>query len=116
MTDLRWQMLLGAVVVDKATWDKVPPDLQGKLRAAAETAGRRLREEIKASEGRDIEAMKKRGLVVVPVDAAARQEWRRLVEGLHPKIRGGLVPADAFDEALHARDAWRAAHKAQPGR
>ncbi|HEX9669773.1 MAG TPA: TRAP transporter substrate-binding protein DctP [Thermoanaerobaculia bacterium] len=116
MTDLEWQMLLGAVVVDKAAWDKVPADVQGKLRAAAEKAGRRLREEIKAGAGRDIEAMKKRGLVVVPVDAAARRQWRQLIEGLYPKARGLIVPADAFDEALRARDAYRAAHKAQPER
>ena len=116
MTDLDWQILLGAVVVDKGTWDKVPADVQGKLRAAAEKAGRRLREEVKVGAGRDIEAMKKRGLVVVPVDAAARRQWRQLLEGLYPKARGLIVPADAFDEALRARDAYRAAHKAPPGR
>jgi TRAP-type C4-dicarboxylate transport system substrate-binding protein len=112
MTDLDWQMLLGAVVMTKDSWDKVPADLQGKLRAAAEKAGRRLREEIKAGAPRDVEAMKKRGLMVVAVDAAARQQWRKLIEGLYPKIRGSVVPADAFDEALRARAAWRAAHRA----
>jgi TRAP-type C4-dicarboxylate transport system substrate-binding protein len=90
----------------------VPPDVQPKLRAAAETAGRRLREEISGGVVPDVEAMKKRGLVVVPVDAAARAEWRQLIEGLHSKIRGPIVPADAFDEALRARAAYRAAHPA----
>lgn len=112
MTDLDWQMLLGAIVVSKAAWDKVPDEAQGKLRAAAEKAGRRLREEIRASAGRDVEAMKKRGLAVVPVNEAARRDWRQLIEGLHPKIRGVIVPADAFDEALRARNAYRAAPKA----
>lgn len=112
MTDLEWQMLLGAMVISKPAWDKVPPDVQVKLRAAAEKACRRLREEIKAGAARDVEAMKKRGLTVVPVDAAARREWQQLTESLYPRIRGGIVPADAFDEALRARDAWRAAHKA----
>jgi TRAP-type transport system periplasmic protein len=116
MTDLEWQMLLGAVVVTKASWDRIPAEAQGKLRAAAETAGRRLREEIRASAARDIEAMKKRGLTVVAVDAAARQQWRQLAEGLYPRIRGTIVPADAFDAALQARDAWRAAHKTEPRR
>jgi len=111
MTDLDWQMLLGAVVVTKDAWEKIPADVQGKLRASAEKAGQRLREEIKAGEVRDIDAMKKRGLTVVPVDAAARQQWQQLTEGLYPRIRGTIVPADAFDAALHARDAWRAAHK-----
>lgn len=112
LTDLDWELLLGAVVVSRDAWDKIPADLQGKLRAAAEKAGRRLREEIKAGAARDIQAMKKRGLAVVPVDAAARRQWQQLMEGLYPKIRGTVVPADAFDAALKARDAWRAAHKA----
>jgi TRAP-type transport system periplasmic protein len=111
MTDLDWQMLLGAVVINKSVWDKIPADEQAKLRAAAETAGKRLREEIKTGAPRDVEAMKKRGLVVVPVDAAARKQWQQLAEGLYPKVRGTVVPADAFDAALQARDAYRAAHK-----
>lgn len=111
MTDLNWQLLLGAIVVSKSAWDKVPADLQGPLRAAAEKAGRRLHEEMKSSAVRDVEAMKKRGLQVVPVDAAARQEWIKLTEGFHPGIRGKVVPAEAFDEALRARNAWRASHK-----
>jgi TRAP-type transport system periplasmic protein len=114
MTDLDWQMLLGAVVITKDAWDKIPADAQGKLRAAAETAGRRLREEIRTGAPRDVEAMKKRGLVVVPVDAAARKQWLQLAEGLYPRIRGAVVPADAFDAALQAREAYRAAHKAAP--
>jgi TRAP-type C4-dicarboxylate transport system substrate-binding protein len=112
MTDLDWQMLLGAVVVAQKVWEKIPADVQPKLRAAAETAGRRLREEIRGGVVRDVEAMKKRGLVVVPVDAAARAEWRQLIESLYAKIRGPIVPADAFDEALRARAAYRAAHPA----
>jgi TRAP-type C4-dicarboxylate transport system substrate-binding protein len=112
MTDLDWQLLLGAIVVNKAAWDQVPADVQAKLRASAETACRRLREEIRTGAARDVEAMKKRGLTVVPVDANAHREWQQLAEGLYPKIRGTVVPADSFDEAMRARDAWRAAHKA----
>jgi TRAP-type C4-dicarboxylate transport system substrate-binding protein len=112
MTDLDWQMLLGAVVISKDAWDKIPADVQAKLRASAEKAGERLRQEIRTGAPRDVEAMKQRGLVVVPVDAAARRQWLQLIEGLYPKVRGVIVPADAFDEALRARDARRAAHKA----
>lgn len=111
MTDLDWQMLLGAIVVSKSVWDKIPADLQPALRMAAEKAGRRLHEEMQTSASRDVEAMKKRGLEVVPVDPAARREWLKLTEGLHPGIRGKIVPAEAFDEALRARNAWRASHK-----
>jgi hypothetical protein len=51
--------------------------------------------------------MKKRGLNVVAVDAKAREQWKKTAESLYPKIRGAVVPADAFDEAMRYRDEYR---------
>jgi TRAP-type C4-dicarboxylate transport system substrate-binding protein len=107
MTDLRWQLLLGATVITKATWEKVPADVRPALLEAAREGGRRLQAEIRASEQKDIEAMRKRGLNVVAVDAKSREAWRKLAESVYPKVRGTIVPADAFDEALKFRDEYR---------
>jgi TRAP-type transport system periplasmic protein len=107
MTDLNWLLLLGATVVSKPTWDKVPADVRPALLEAAREAGRRLRAEIRQGGERDVEAMKKRGLAVVPVDARARELWRRAVEAAYPRIRAQVVPADAFDEAQRYRDEIR---------
>ena len=54
-----------------------------------------------------MDEMKKRGLNVVPVDAKAREAWVKVAESAYPKIRGRIVPADAFDEALKYRDEYR---------
>jgi hypothetical protein len=51
--------------------------------------------------------MRKRGLNVVAVDEATRGLWLRMAESIYPRIRGKIVPADAFDEALRHRDAFR---------
>lgn len=107
MTDLRWQLLLGATVISKSAWEKIPADLRPALLEAAHEAGRRLQAEIRKNAERDVEAMKKRGLNVVPVDAKARAAWQKTAEGLYPRIRGSIVPADAFDEALRFRDEYR---------
>ena len=107
MTDLRWQLLLGATVISKGTWDKIPAELRPALLEASRGAGKRLRAEIRQSAGRDTEAMKKRGLNVVSVDAKARAIWQKTAEDLYPKIRGRVVPADAFDEAKRLRDEYR---------
>ena len=72
----------------------------------------RLQKEIRDAEDRDVEAMKKRGLTVVPVSAAQRAQWQKLTESLYPKIRGKIVPAEAFDEALRYRDEYRKSHPA----
>ena len=108
MTDLDWQLLLGAVVINQDTWNKIPADLQPNLKEAAETACRKLREAIRSGAKGDIEAMKQRGLTVVPVSDAQKALWQKLVTDLTPKVRGPIVPADAFDLAVKLRDEIRA--------
>lgn len=110
MTDLRWQLLPGAAVVTKAAWEKIPADLRPPLLVAARAAGDRLRADVRAREAKDVEAMKKRGLVVVPVSAKQRAEWQKLTESMYPKVRGSIVPAEAFEEALRYRDEYRKSH------
>jgi len=107
MTDLRWQLLLGATVIAKATWEKIPPDVRPLLLEAARVDGARLQAEIRRSGDRDVGAMKKRGLNVVPVDARARALWLETAQSLYPRIRGKIVPAEAFDMALRFRDEYR---------
>ena len=107
MTDLDWQLLLGATLISKATWEKIPADIRPALLEATRDGGRRLQDEIRRSGERDVEAMKKRGLTVVPVDAKGRSLWQKMAESLYPRIRGVIVPADAFDEALRYRDEFR---------
>jgi TRAP-type C4-dicarboxylate transport system substrate-binding protein len=107
MTDLPWQLLLGATVVSRASWEKLPSDLRPALLEAAQEAGTKLRAEIRASGQRDIEEMKKRGLNVVSVDAKAREQWKKTTEVMLPRVRGPIVPAEAFDEALRLRDEYR---------
>lgn len=99
MTDVKWALLLGASLVTKSTWEKLPAELRPALMKAAREAGDKLRAESAAAGVRDVEVMKKRGLKVVPVDAATEAAWRQLVEGAYPKIRGKVIPAEAFDEA-----------------
>ena len=99
MTDVKWALLLGATVVTKASWEKVPAAQRPALLAAAREAGVRMREETRKSEAKDVDAMQKRGLVVVPVDAKAEALWRAAAEGVYDRIRGKIIPAEAFDEA-----------------
>ncbi|HUG54891.1 MAG TPA: TRAP transporter substrate-binding protein DctP [Vicinamibacteria bacterium] len=107
MTALPWQLLLGATIINKGVWERIPADVRPALRQAALEAGARLQQEIRQSGDRDVQAMRKRGLNVVTVDAATRELWRKTAESLYPRIRGSVVPADAFDEAMRHRDEYR---------
>jgi TRAP-type C4-dicarboxylate transport system substrate-binding protein len=107
MTDFRWQLLLGATLITKSTWDRLPADLRPEMLKISEEAGAKLRKDVRDAEARDVAAMKTRGLTVVPVSPAERKEWQKLTESLYPQIRGKIVPAEAFDEAMRLRDEYR---------
>jgi TRAP-type C4-dicarboxylate transport system substrate-binding protein len=107
MTDLPFQLLLGATVVNQATWEALPAGLRPALLEAAREAEVELRAEIRRSGAKDVDEMKKRGLNVVRLDAPARQAWSRFAQEFLAKMRGRILPAEAFDEALRARDEFR---------
>jgi TRAP-type C4-dicarboxylate transport system substrate-binding protein len=110
MTDLKWQILLGTTVINKSTWEKIPAELRPALMEASRAGGKRLREDVRKSAEKDVEAMRKRGLNVVPVDEKARALWHKTAESAYPRIRGVIVPAEAFDEARRLRDEYRKAN------
>lgn len=107
MTDLNWALLLGATVITKDTWAKIPADVKPDLMKAMREAGARLQADIRQSGEKDVQAMKGAGLTVVPVDANVRSLWRKTLEAAYPRIRGDFVPAEAFDEAMRFRDEYR---------
>ncbi|HYL35878.1 MAG TPA: TRAP transporter substrate-binding protein DctP [Bryobacteraceae bacterium] len=110
MLDIPFAQLVGATVIDKSVWDKIPPPVQKEMRASALTAGVALREEIRKAETSSIPMMQQFGLNVVHADAKATGEWRQLAEAIWPKLRGTLVPADLFDQVLKLRDEYRKTH------
>ncbi len=112
MTDLNWAILLGATVISKDTWNKIPADVRPGLMQAAQEAGAKLREDVRKNGESSVAAMKQAGLTVVPVDAKAREAWAKAAVAAYPKVRGDSVPPDAFDEALKYLDDYRKQHAA----
>jgi len=115
MNDIKWAPLVGATVVDRATWEKVPAGFRGPMMTAAREAGGDLRAGIRGMGDKALETMvagvkgnKKTALNVIHADPAAVAEWRKETEAVYPKLRGKIVPADLFDEARRLRDEYRA--------
>jgi TRAP-type C4-dicarboxylate transport system substrate-binding protein len=108
MTDLSWSLLLGATVVNKDTWNKIPEDVRPALLKSAQDAGARLRDDIRKNGESATAAMQKAGMKVVPV--ASKDAWLRIAESMYPKVKAEYVPAEAFDEAIRYRDEYRKQH------
>jgi TRAP-type C4-dicarboxylate transport system substrate-binding protein len=109
MLQLNWAPLVGAVVIRKQVWDRIPQEAKPALRAAAEEAGRGNKALGRAESDKAIAAMKEKGLKVYPVDAALEAQWRTEAERFYSKIRGSYVPADIFDRVQATLKEYRAA-------
>jgi len=107
MCDLKWAVMLGAIIVTRQTWEKIPADVHPAIKEAARNACRRLSEFSRQSESRDIAVLQKHGVQVIAVDAAVLAQWRQLIDGVLPQVRGSYVPAEYLDAALKQRDQCR---------
>lgn len=107
MLELNWLPLVGATIISQKTWDAIPADVQAAIQEAADEAGRKFEARGREEQEESIAAMKKRGLKVVPVPAAVEAEWRAVGESFYPQLRGGMVPADMFDEVVRILKEYR---------
>jgi TRAP-type C4-dicarboxylate transport system substrate-binding protein len=99
MLDLNWAPLVGAVVIHRDTWHRIPEALRAELLAEAETAGRQIRAGSRRESVDSVKAMQERGLTVHPVTEAIEASWQEMAESsLLPEIRGSIVPEDIYDE------------------
>ncbi len=109
MLDLDWGVIVGAIVVNKDTWDKIPADLREKFKKSANGAGKIIRALGRREAEQSVKVMQSKwGLQVHHVDDAAKAEWLKLAEGTHGVIRGGLIPDEIFDELIATLKEYRA--------
>jgi TRAP-type C4-dicarboxylate transport system substrate-binding protein len=100
MIDMPYAPLLGATIIHREAWERIPEDLRPVLMQIARETGEKNQATIKALEEKAIAAMVDNGLKIVTPSPEVVAEWRDLFRAHYPKIRGSLIPADWFDEAL----------------
>lgn len=111
MLDLNWAPLVGALVVRKESWEKIPADVRAKLNAAAAVAGKDIKAAGRKESDESVAAMEKRGLKVTKITPEIEAEWRAAAESVYPKIREKLVPPDIFDQTMKLLQEYRAKSK-----
>jgi TRAP-type C4-dicarboxylate transport system substrate-binding protein len=98
MNDVKWAPLIGATLISKKAWDSLPQSERAQMYQAARDSGQGLRGGIRKMGDDAVATMQKRKLTVVHADGAVVAEWRKEAEGVYPKLRGDMVPAELFDE------------------
>jgi TRAP-type C4-dicarboxylate transport system substrate-binding protein len=101
MLDLNWAPVTGALVLTEKAWKQLDKPTQDWLRETSERAGHTMRAASRAEDEQTIRAMvDKQGLKVVSLTPEAEREFRTEVARMYPRIRGALVPAPMFDQAV----------------
>ena len=99
--------LVGGLVMTKQAWGKISPADQAKVLAACQKLEKKLAAGVPQQDTSAVEEMKKRGLAVNTVSAAAVADWRVAAETFAKGMRGTLIPPEILDMAIKERDAYR---------
>ena len=109
MLDLHWAPLVGACVIKKEAWEKIPAEARETMLKAAAEAGKEIRSNSRKESDDSVTAMKKRGLTVHELTAEQEAKWRAGAEEIYPDLRAKIVPADIFDEVQRLLREYRGA-------
>lgn len=107
MLDVNWLPLSGAIVMSQKSWDRLTEGQREVVKTSATAAGRKLTDRARVEMQESIDAMVKRGLIVQPIDGELQETWTTFGVGLHPQIRGGVVPEVEFDEIMRLLKEYR---------
>lgn len=113
MLELNWAPLVGAAVVRKKAWDRIPAATREDLLKIAAETGQQVKAAGRAESDAAVVAMSKRGLQVQKVSPELDAEWRAVLDKVQSHIRGKIVPADMFDAAQQSLREYRS-RPAQP--
>jgi TRAP-type C4-dicarboxylate transport system substrate-binding protein len=108
MLDIGLMPVVGASIITRQAWNRVPEADRPKLLASAQAVEKRLNTEVPNGDKLAVGIMSAQGLTVTKAEGP---EWRTEAERLIQTMRGGMVPRDMFDLAVKARDAYRQQRK-----
>jgi TRAP-type transport system periplasmic protein len=107
MLDLGVGPLAGATVIDAKVWNSIDANDRTQILAIAKKTQDALDKDVPQQDDQARGEMVKRGLKVTTPDAAAVRGFREMADKFATSMKGGVVPADIYDQAARERDAFR---------
>jgi TRAP-type C4-dicarboxylate transport system substrate-binding protein len=107
MLQVRVAPLIGATVITDKAWSAISAEDRGEMLEAARAMEKRLMTDAPKVDADSIAAMKSRGLTVTELDAKAANEFHAAADQMLKTMRGNMIPADVYDQAVQERDAFR---------
>ncbi|GMV20926.1 MAG: hypothetical protein AMXMBFR57_08750 [Acidimicrobiia bacterium] len=107
MLDVKLAPLVGATVLTNDAFNKMSETDRKVILAEAAKLEARFMSEAPKLDATAVGTMQQRGLKVTATTPAMMTEFRKTADAMVQTMRGTLVPADVFDAALQARNAYR---------
>lgn len=107
MLDVKLAPLVGATVMTNDAFNRIDAADRPKILAEAAKLEARFMSEAPKLDATAVGTMQQRGLKVTTLTPAMLAEFRKTADAMVSTMRGTLVPADVFDAALQARNAYR---------
>lgn len=108
MVDVKWAPIVGAAVIRKDTWDKLPESTRTKMLELCHKAGPAMSITGRRLNDQAIVSLQKSGVTVHKPSAEEMVEWEQLGAQLGPRIRGKIVPAGIYDRTQSLLKEFRA--------
>lgn len=108
MIAVKWSPLVGATLLSREAWEKIPEQQRAELLASSRAAAERVRAQVRKMGDDAVVEMQKRGLKVIGLKPAEIAAWHAEAEKGYPQLRGRIVPADLFDEVVRVSKEFRA--------
>jgi TRAP-type transport system periplasmic protein len=107
MIEVNYAPIVGAIVVTKRLWDKLPAETKAALRTTGADAATRITEKARIEMGEAIAAMRQRGMTVTKPEGDVAAAWEALARDVRPKLRTVSSDPLLYDEAVSALDSFR---------
>ncbi|MBF0433590.1 MAG: TRAP transporter substrate-binding protein DctP [Fibrobacteria bacterium] len=103
MIEVNYGYGLAASVITKKKWDKIDPQLQPQLLAAAEELNKKNLIEINKLNEKAIPTMKQYGLEVYSPPKEEEYLWIESLMNTYPQVKGNLIPDDVYEKMMALR-------------
>ncbi len=110
MTDLNLANSTGAMIMTKAEFAKLPPDLQNILKTTAAKYSAKLIQSIRQDNAKSIATLKGAGIQSVAVAPNDQAELQKAADSVRPKLVGKLYSQDLLNKVQAYIDEYRKAH------
>ena len=112
MVDLNYAPLVGACVIRKDTWDRLPAAQRNAMLQAAHAAAGEIVKRSRVESEQAVAKMQSQGLTVYSLTAEQRAAWQAEADAYQTRARGRLVPAELHDQIFRLVAEFRAGKRA----